>query len=450
MIFLHQKPVSRKRDKMSCEVCDEKFNKSTRKPVKCDQAACAYEACATCHKRYVLDKSYQKPHCMSCKKEWTPEFQKASFSKAFWGDDFREAREKVLFEEEKTYLPPLQVEADRLLRIAKAKSVQDAIRIEISVNDKNEDQLVRDQRRIHRNLTEKYAAAIVQYHNAHHGPVDVSKKVCTVKCPMQDCRGYLSDKYVCGLCHVTICKDCNEVKDMADAHACDKDKVATMTEIRKTSKPCPKCGMAISKIDGCDQMFCIASGCHTAFSWTSGLIETGVIHNPHYFEALRVGNIRDPRHRQHQGGCGPMPYYYDVQSKLSHAPIGRDGESKFRHHYQRFVHHRQVTLQRFLDQTARQADRLKYLTGEMDEKKFKQKVYVANLADERKKEERQIIETFVSVGEELFRQLEFHNAVDTLGQLETVTDITHAAIIALDLKHKYVGCVKSSEILVRK
>ena len=438
---------------MSCEVCDEKFNKSTRKPIKCE---CAYEACATCHKRYILDKSYQKPHCMSCKKEWTPEFQ-ANFPKSFWDNDFREAREKVLFEEEKTHLPPLQPEADRLVRIAKSKAVVDDLRQKIDVNDKNEEQFVSDQRRIHRALEEQLGLATTHYRLANR-PLDAAAtKVCTVKCPMQDCRGYLSDKYVCGLCHVTICKHCNEEKkvkkvkeadedEKVEPHVCDKDKVATMDEIRKTCKPCPKCGMAISKIDGCDQMFCIAPGCHTAFSWTTGLAETGVIHNPEYFRLLREGKIQDPRHRQHQGGCGPMPHYYDIQTKLFNAVISEEQERMFRYYYQRFVHHRHVTLQRFGWTAARHADRLKYLTGEMDEKKFKQKVYVASLADERKKEERQIMETFVAVGEDLFRQLQGVNAIDTLKQLEAVTDITNVAIVALDKKHKYAGCVKPREI----
>jgi hypothetical protein len=141
-----------------------------------------------------------------------------------------------------------------------------------------------------------------------------------------------------------------------------------------------------------------------------------------------------------------MPHYYDIQSKLFGARITEEQERMIRYYYQRFVHHRQVTLHRFLDQTARHADRLKYLTGEMPEDKFKQKVYVASLADERKKEERQIMETFVSVGEELFRQLQGGNALDTLKQLEAVTDITNVAIVALDKKHKYAGCVKPHEI----
>jgi hypothetical protein len=231
-------------------------------------------------------------------------------------------------------------------------------------------------------------------------------------------------------------------------HKCDEGKVATMIVIRKTSKPCPKCGMAISKIDGCDQMFCTVLACQTGFSWRTGLIELGAMHNPEYFKLLREGKIQNPRHRQHQGACDQMPMFYDIQGKLLRAPISAEQEERFSYYYQRFTHHRQVTLRRFRDQTAREADRLKYLTGEMDEETFKQKVYVANLADERKNEERQIIETFVSIGEELFRQLEYHNAIETLKQMETVTDITYKAIVDLDTKHKYVGCVKPREIKI--
>ena len=63
----------------------------------------------------------------------------------------------------------------------------------------------------------------------------------------------------------------------------------------------------------CDQMFCVE--CHTAFSWQTGAVVNGVIHNPHYYEFLRnQGNGTAPRNAG-DVPCGGVPYY----THLSHA-----------------------------------------------------------------------------------------------------------------------------------
>jgi hypothetical protein len=154
-------------------------------------------------------------------------------------------------------------------------------------------------------------------------------------CPIESCRGFLSQQWKCGLCNIYTCSKCNvpkcnvskcnlpkcnvpkinnpqqdvdfanEVKsasaseqeqEQEDDHVCNPDDVATAELLAKDTKPCPQCGTGIFKIDGCDQMWC--TECKTAFNWRTGQLETGHFHNPHYFEYQRrmgtnVRNILD-------------------------------------------------------------------------------------------------------------------------------------------------------------
>ena len=96
-------------------------------------------------------------------------------------------------------------------------------------------------------------------------------------CPSELCNGFLNNKFICDLCNLIVCKNCYSEKK--ENHECDPKMKETFDSIKKDAKPCPSCGQFISKIDGCDQMFCI--NCGSAFSWKTGIIEKGIIHNPH-------------------------------------------------------------------------------------------------------------------------------------------------------------------------
>jgi hypothetical protein len=61
-------------------------------------------------------------------------------------------------------------------------------------------------------------------------------------------------------------------------------------------------------------MFCVE--CHTAFSWQTGAVVNGVIHNPHYYEFLRnQGNGTAPRNAG-DVPCGGVPYYTHLTQAL--------------------------------------------------------------------------------------------------------------------------------------
>jgi hypothetical protein len=142
---------------------------------------------------------------------------------------------------------------------------------------------------------------------------DVKKKF-TMRCPNGGCNGFLSTAYKCGLCGHDTCRDCLVVLRKgaaADEHTCVESDMLSAKMIKAETRPCPTCGQRIFKNGGCDQMFCtdpLADGtgvCGTAFSYKTGEIEKGAIHNPHYYDLLRMGgnvprNIGDVR-------CGGMP-----------------------------------------------------------------------------------------------------------------------------------------------
>jgi hypothetical protein len=392
---------------------------------------------------------------MNCRKEWTYDHVNKQLSSSFINGEYRKQREKVLFEEEKTHLPQLKEEAERIIKRNHVQKEISKVEKRIQENHLKEDQLVSTQRYIHRILREEYdilsAKEVVLSRSTKKGHV---KKEFVMKCPMDECRGFLNTNYLCGLCQHTICKDCHHSLGQANGnepisqnekdndHKCNPDDVATITELKNTTKPCPKCSCLIYKIDGCDQMFCIQ--CHTAFSWRTGQIELGVIHNPHYFAALRAGNIQDPRHHQDHGGCGPIPTFYTIRNLFRRENL--DIQEQVTSMYQRLSHHRNVTLPRYNRVPDQDQVRVKYLTGEIDEKKFKQHIYVQYQTQLRKREERDIMNSYIVIGEELFRSMKSDNVVSVLLQLKTLQSVTLDEITMIDKKYVHKGIVQPKDI----
>jgi hypothetical protein len=149
-------------------------------------------------------------------------------------------------------------------------------------------------------------------------PVHEEKKVERPKrpvfigpCPEEDCKGYLDENVVCGLCKKEACKSCRLVKHAGD---CDPNTVETVKMMDRETKRCPKCNVPIYKTEGCDQMWC--PSCHTAFSWKTGEIETGRIHNPHYYEWMRAQGGGQMRREPGDERCGGAVDYRHVLQTL--------------------------------------------------------------------------------------------------------------------------------------
>ena len=255
---------------MSCNICYNDFKKN------CPNIACMYcnfEACRTCCETYIL--SEQTPKCMklSCGKEWSRKFLREKFTNSFLINKFKKHIESILFDREKALLPATQPLVQEKIR---KKNIRDRI--------KEIDNQMKDLQNLRRALDNQY------YHTQLVAtPLEKEKEKekghgFVRQCPADGCRGFLSTQWKCGLCEKWTCPDCHELKglDRNGPHTCDPNSVETAKILKKDSKPCPKCQSLIFKISGCDQMWC--PQCKTAFSWKTGNIETGHIHNPHFYD----------------------------------------------------------------------------------------------------------------------------------------------------------------------
>ena len=264
---------------MDCSICCEKFNKSTHFKIECK--TCENDnviACRTCCKKYLIDNSIN-PKCMICKVEWDKEFLFDNFTKIFINKELKEIKENVLLEKEISKLPDTQEFAERM-KLIRGLELQKKELYDVESKYLNKIRKIKVQIRDINN-------SISLIRTSKESKV----KDFTCKCPIDNCKGFLDNKYICGLCDNNICKKCMEIKN--DDHECDEGQIETIKLLKKDTKSCPKCGQLIYKIDGCDQMWC--PPCHTTFSWRTGLIEEGQIHNPEYYRWMRANNETLPR-----------------------------------------------------------------------------------------------------------------------------------------------------------
>ena len=266
---------------MSCNICCEVYNKSSRAKICCPY--CEYVACRTCCETYLLSESIAKCMNTGCAKEWHRKFLKETFTNTFLNTKYKEHIENVLFDQEKALMPDTQP----LVEEKKAKII---IKQHIK---KTEEAILK--------LMHKKRSLEYSLENGKH--MAREKSVFIRQCPYNDCRGFLSTQWKCGICENWTCPDCHELKGLVRdcPHTCNADNVESAKLLSKDSKPCPKCQSLIFKIDGCDQIWC--TQCHIAFCWKTGKLEKN-IHNPHYFEWQRKNGGGVAPRNEHDIECG--------------------------------------------------------------------------------------------------------------------------------------------------
>lgn len=386
----------------TCDVCCEKYNQTFHRKLTCSR--CDHTCCRRCAQTYLLS-TYDDPHCMKCNTKWSREFVDSWCSKVFRNTEYRKHREESLFLREQLYFQETQVIVERIMRIRQ-------LREELW---QQRDKLVR----LHRFGTtepelrrevQKFDDLFHELHtleNQHENLTTETNRRFTRKCPTPECKGFMSvwsdeKNHYCGLCKRVYCDECNHVHD--EGHVCDEESRSTFQLIQRDSRPCPKCGEMITKIiGGCDQMFC--TGCKTAFSWRTGEIETGRIHNPHFFEYKRAEEGKIGRELG-DIPCGGLPSFRELREMGAPETIVR---------YRIMIN----TVERQLmwmgngtetdnRRTHTQRYRIQFMANSITEKQFRQAIQQVDKRLQKESEVRDVFEMMLNCTSDLLRQYVVH------------------------------------------
>ena len=313
-----------------CNICCEPYNKSTRQEIICMFKDCDFKCCKTCIRTYLL--STNEPKCMKCNKIWNLNFLVMNINRSFVTSDYLLHNKKNILEREISKLPDsmndVEYTKSKFNEADELNKQCNTLQIEIDKYNKQISNLLNLQRPIkekkQRLMREKIDCEREAFNFTNKKLQVKQKQAFIMPCPVENCRGFLSKSYKCGICSTYTCPKCFDIigKNKNSEHECSEDNIKTAELIRKETKPCPSCGTRISKIDGCDQMWCIE--CHQAFSWKTGLADHGVVHNPHFYEFQRNNNgtvARAPGDVLCGGLCGWNHFQSRIINKIKVAPI---------------------------------------------------------------------------------------------------------------------------------
>jgi len=249
-------------------------------------------------------------------------------------------------------------------------------------------------------------------------------------CPDEECRGFLDDEWKCGICKNDFCKKCNE--PVSFNHTCDIDVVKTLKLLKRDTKQCPKCNVPIYKIEGCAQMWC--TQCHVAFDWKTRRIETGRIHNPHYFEFKKRG-------REHGDiPCGGRPTHRELirihASKniimISMTVIHLNYHLIYRHTFQ---YEDNIHL------------RMGYILKELTEKHMKRELQRRDKHNAKTTDIQDIYTMYIDTVGDLLRQfiIDISREDEIIREVRELTSYTNDVIEKI--RHRYRCCVPHNIIL---
>jgi len=454
-----KKPILEKPEPECCTICMNNYTPIIRK--KCVCKYCKADSCSKCIERYLLEK-HQDAHCLHCHVNYNDATLREICTKTYVQHVYFKHRQEVLINRERANLPGLQDVAidERLKRENETKI--NAIKLEIVPLETRRDIIMTDYNKLYTEYYTKLgakqdigdirkrldsllaqsdairhsiatkrddinrirwpAAYGLPTNGGTHVKPEEEKKKFIRRCTRENCQGFLSTAWKCGICEYYSCSKCfiTKTKKHDDPHECKKEDVETAEMIKKDCKPCPNCGEFIQKSSGCSQMWCIS--CQTPWDWTTGKVVTGgVIHNPHYYEWMKRNGGAAPRNPA-DIPCGGYPNAWELRRMPKLMP-NKAAIPFFEFHRicQELQDISQRTYRSHIDNTTTNTINVKFLLGDFDEKHWGQLLGKNERKRKRDTEVQEIFAAFRMVAVELINRVQNYRSEDD--KIRSFTDL---------------------------
>lgn len=412
---------------MDCIIC---YTNEINEDNKFHCFGCKLTCCTTCMQTYLMGCS-SDPHCLNCRAIVPYDQYVKTFDKKWRLKKYKKHKENILWEKEQSLIPVT------VQKIAKMKD-------EIILNKKKKELYAKI------NELEKELGEVRRFIYSKDNNKLSEKFKYTHRCINDGCKGFLNDKFICDLCDIKVCNKCFIEK--GEEHECDPELVETCKLIKNEAKPCPSCGEFISKISGCDQMFCTM--CGTAFSWKTGTIEKGIIHNPHAhtFFQNNPDALHNYNNNNNNNNCrGHIPQHHLIAKFQQILPPNKWGKLKNIHrHISEFRQYYRNNYINFINNNIDDNEDIRYklLRNEIAEKHFKSMLHARSKKASFKKtiyeilvSTTEIVENFLWAIVDAEQKEEFHpDDIDKIMKfIEELRCDTNNIIMNVANEHNYTG-----------
>ena len=191
-------------------------------------------------------------------------------------------------------------------------------------------------------------------------------------------------------------------------------------------------------VRNCDQMFC--TQCHTAFSWRRGTIETGPVHNPHYYEMQRR-NGHVPR-ALGDIPCGGMVDWAQLNYWIRRTMMTQTEANQLAIMHQMHAHIQYIVIPRYTTEAELDNRKLRigFMIGDLDEDQFKRQLQQKEKAHAKKREICELLHTYQLVVAEVFqRMVDGVWSGGYMVELRTMRDYVNAEMARIS--KRYTSCV---------